>query len=98
MAEVEKKPRKQPPGGSRKGIPNKSTANAREAIARFVDGNADRLNDWLDQIEERDGPKAAFSCFTDLLEYHVPKLARHEHTGKDGGPMVVSATPVDANL
>lgn len=90
--------RKQPKGGSRKGRPNKSTTNAREAIARFVDGNADRLNDWLDQIEAKDGPKAAFNCFTDLLEYHVPKLARHEHTGKDGGPMVVSASPTDAQL
>lgn len=90
--------RKQPKGGSRKGIPNKSTANAREAIARFVDGNAGRLQEWLDQVAEKDGPKAAFACFTDLLEYHVPKLARHEHTGKDGGPMVVSASPTDANL
>lgn len=71
--------------GRPKGTPNKATANAREAIARFVDGNADRLNGWLDEIEQNDGPKAAFQCFTDLLEYHVPKLARHELTGKDGG-------------
>lgn len=70
--------RPQPKGGSRKGIPNKATANAREAIARFVDGNADRLNGWLDEIEAKDGPKAAFACFTDLLEYHVPKLSRAE--------------------
>lgn len=89
---------KQPRGGSRKGRPNKSTANAREAIARFVDGNADRLQEWLDQVAIKDGPKAAFTCFTDLLEYHVPKLARHEHTGKDGGPMVVSASATDERL
>lgn len=76
-----------PKGGSRKGIPNKATATAREAIARFVDGNADRLNSWLDQIEEQDGPKAAFQCFSDLLEYHVPKLARTEHVGEGGGPV-----------
>jgi hypothetical protein len=84
--------------GSRKGIPNKATANAREAIARFVDGNADRLNGWLDTIEDRDGPKAAFQCFTDLLEYHVPKLARHEHTGAGGGPVVIASTPADERL
>lgn len=71
--------------GRAKGVPNKATANAREAIGRFVDGNADRLNAWLDQIEEQDGPKAAFQCFTDLIEYHVPKLARTEHTGEGGG-------------
>ena len=73
-------------GGSRKGVPNKSTAQAREAIAMFVDGNADRLQGWLDQIAENEGPQAAFDCFTSLLEYHVPKLARIETTGKDGGP------------
>jgi hypothetical protein len=70
--------RPQPKGGSRKGVPNKATATAREAIARFVDGNSDKLQDWLDQIAQKDGPKAAFACFTDLLEYHVPKLSRAE--------------------
>lgn len=92
------KPRGGYKGGTRKGIPNKATANAREAIARFVDGNAERLNGWLELIEKQDGPKAAFQCFTDLLEYHVPKLARHEHTGKDGGPIVVAATAADERL
>lgn len=82
--------KRRPPGGSRKGIPNKATANARQAIAAFVDGNADRLNRWLDEIEEKDGPKAAFQCFSDLLEYHVPKLSRTELTGKDGGALQVN--------
>jgi hypothetical protein len=86
------------PRRSRKGIPNKATANAREAIARFVDGNSHRLNRWLDEIEQNDGPKAAFQCFTDLIEYHVPKLARHEHTGKDGGAIVVQAKQHDDTL
>jgi hypothetical protein len=73
-------------GGSRKGIPNKATAQAREAIARFVDGNADRLQGWLDEIAEEKGAQAAFECFSTLLEYHVPKLARTEMTGADGEP------------
>jgi len=73
-------------------LPNKSTANAREAITRFVDGNADRLQEWLDQIAVQDGPQAAFKCFSDLLEYHIPKLARSEVSGPDGGPQVVEAT------
>lgn len=38
------------PAGRPKGIPNKKTILAREAIAMFVDGNAHRLQDWLDQI------------------------------------------------
>lgn len=99
MATVSKSERKPPEKrGSRKGIPNKATANAREAIARFVDGNADRLNRWLDEIEEADGPKAAFQCFTDLIEYHVPKLARTEHVGDGGGPVRIIASMDDQNL
>lgn len=83
-------------GGSRKGIPNKATKNAREAIARFIDGNADRLQGWLDEIAEQEGPKAAFTCFADLLEYHVPKLSRAEHVGDGGGPLVVEIVRPDA--
>jgi hypothetical protein len=85
-------------GGSRKGVPNKSTATAREAIARFVDGNADRLNGWLDEVYMQDGPKAALQCFADFVEFHVPKLARTEHTGKDGGPMQIVASKEDQSL
>ena len=71
-------------GGRQAGTPNKATAAAREAIARFVDGNADRLQGWLDEIHAEKGAEAAFGCFTSLLEYHVPKLQRSEVTGKDG--------------
>ena len=32
------------------GSPNKATVDARKAIAQFVDGNAHRLTEWLDQV------------------------------------------------
>lgn len=76
-------------GGRAKGVPNKSTANAKEAIARFVDGNSGRLQEWLDQIAEQDGPKEAFKCFADVLEYHVPKLARTEVSGDPDKPLKI---------
>lgn len=79
-------------GGSRKGVPNKSTAQAREAIARFVDGNADRLQGWLDEIHREEGAAAAFRCFSDLVEYHVPKLARTEHVGDNDKPVALHIT------
>jgi hypothetical protein len=85
-------------GGRQTGTPNKATAAAREAIARFVDGNADRLQGWLDEIHRDRGAEAAFGCFTSLLEYHVPKLQRSEVTGKDGEAqrMVITwGKPVD---
>jgi len=34
------------------GSPNKATADARKAIGAFVDGNAHRLTEWLDQVAE----------------------------------------------
>lgn len=80
-----------------KGTPNRATAAAREAIAAFVDGNAGRLQGWLDNVangvQGDDGkwvvkpdPQRAFEMFQSVVEYHVPKLARTELTGADGGP------------
>ncbi len=99
---VQKSVRPQPKGGSRKGIPNKVTTEARQAIAAFVDGNAHRLTGWLDQVadgipkEGEDGfwlvpnPAKAFELFQSVVEYHIPKLARQEHVGEGGGPLVVN--------
>ena len=78
--------------GRPKGMKNKTTIAAKEAISRFVDGNADKLQGWLDEIAADQGPAAAFKCFSDLLEYHVPKLARTEVTGADGGPQELKIT------
>lgn len=76
--------------GRVKGVPNKATADARAAIALFVDTNASRLQGWLDSIasDPKKGPEVAYRCVLDLLEYHVPKLARTELTGKDGTELV----------
>ena len=75
--------------GRVKGTPNKATAQAREAIADFVDGNAHRLTGWLDQVAETN-PERAFQLFQSVIEYHVPKLARTDNTvtGADGGAIV----------
>ena len=74
--------------GRPKGATNKSTALAREAIARFVDGNAHKLEQWLDQVAQ-DNPAEAFKLYQSVVEYHIPKLARTDTTvsGVDGGPV-----------
>lgn len=82
------------------GSPNKATADARQAIASFVDGNAHRLTSWLDQVaqgvqnDEGDyvvppNPAKAFDMFQSVVEYHIPKLARMEHSGSDTNPVVI---------
>jgi hypothetical protein len=75
-------------GGRQKGTPNKSTASAREAIALFIEGNAYRLQIWLDEIAKKD-PKAAYDCVLDLMEYHVPKLARTEIASPEGSALSI---------
>lgn len=87
-------------GGRGKGTANKVTTDARAAIAAFVNQNAGRMQGWLDQIangspgDEEKGidptpgnPERAFAMLRDLIEYHVPKLGRTEHTGKDGAEL-----------
>jgi hypothetical protein len=94
-------------GGRTSGTPNKATNEARQAIASFVDGNAHRLTEWLDQVAngvkvvEMEGdepvekyvvppnPAKAFDMFQSVVEYHIPKLARMEHSGSDNQPLVI---------
>ena len=45
----------------------KVTVKTREAIQAFTDTNAHKLQIWLDEIHQKDGPKAAFECYTRLL-------------------------------
>lgn len=82
------------PNGRNKGVPNKATQQAREAIAMFVEGNVERLNGWLDAIADQ-SPKDAFDRFMSVVEYHVPKLQRTElqPLDKDGKPS--DAPPVN---
>lgn len=76
-------------GGRQAGTPNKATGAARLAFAQFVDNNADKLQQWLDDIatDEKLGPKVAFECLMQVAEFHVPKLARTEHVGENNGPI-----------
>jgi hypothetical protein len=37
-------------------------------------------------------PAKAFELFQSVVEYHVPKLARTEITGKDDGPVEMVVT------
>ena len=82
------------------GSPNKSTALAREAIAKFVDGNAHKMEEWLVQVangvKNEDNkfivlpnPEKAFGMLQSVMEYHLPKLARTEHTGDEDQPVKI---------
>jgi len=86
-------------GGRPPGTLNKKFNEAREAIGMFIDGNANQLQHWLDMVATGvpsikgdryiipPDPVRAFAMFHSVLEFHVPKLARSEITGPNGGPM-----------
>lgn len=83
-------------GGRRPGVGNKVTADARQAIALFVDNNAHRLESWLDAVANGDpekeikpNPVKAFELFTSVIEYHLPKMARTEISGDAENPVEV---------
>lgn len=74
-------------GGGRK-TPNRITTNMREAVSRLAIRNVDQVQGWLERVAER-SPARAIDLYLRLLEFHMPKLARTEVTGEDGGALVV---------
>lgn len=77
--------------GRPKGAVNKSTAIVREAIANLLERNAPSMDKWLNQVAAED-PYKALDLMNKLSEYHIPKLARTEVTGADGGPQEMKVT------
>jgi hypothetical protein len=69
--------------GRPKGAVNKSTAIVREAIANLLERNAPNMDKWLNEVAQ-DDPYKALDLMNKLSEYHIPKLARTEVTGRDG--------------
>lgn len=82
-------------GGSRMGKPNRATADVRAAIAIIAQKNVGKVQQWLEDIED---PAKRVGLFLDLCEYHIPKLARTEITGQDGGPVIIQAMLTDDTL
>lgn len=71
------------PKGRAKGVGNKNTEKVREAISRFADDTVEDFTKWIKDIAV-DDKKSAAELFLKAIEYHIPKLARTEHTGQDG--------------
>jgi hypothetical protein len=88
-------------GGSRKGVPNKTSQEFRETVRALLDANSGNVQRWLTLVAEGDGtdtlppdPARALDLMAKLAEYAAPKLGRIEHTGAEGkalpaGPTIV---------
>jgi hypothetical protein len=55
------------------GAPNLITRNIREALRALAEGNADRVQSWLDSVAEKD-PAEALRLWLGLLRYVTPTL------------------------
>ena len=86
-----------------KGALNVSTEQVRRAISELLTLSAPKMIAWLQTVAEGDedkGIKADPGKAVDLIlkaaEYHIPKLARTEMSGPDGGavPHTVTITHI----
>lgn len=90
-------------GGRQPGSLNKATVEFRQTVQKVLEENASNVGKWLTMVAEGDGenkpdPGKALDLMAKLAEFAAPKLARTEVTGKDGGPVVIAASPLDERL
>lgn len=62
---------------SRKGTPNKTTKELRNAFQYFVENNVTQFQDWIERVAENN-PAKAIELVSSLGEYILPKLSRTE--------------------
>jgi hypothetical protein len=74
------------PSGRPVGATSEQTKKMKAAFGYLIEGNLDRMTEWLDQIAEQD-PKAAMDIIIRLSERFVPKLSQQQLTNGDGGDL-----------
>ncbi|MFZ9650077.1 MAG: hypothetical protein ACO29C_08295, partial [Fluviibacter sp.] len=76
-------------------------------LDQIAEGVPKRRLDTGDVITNSDGsvswekppdPKGAFDAMQSVIEYHIPKLARVEQTGADGGPITHASLVANLDL
>ena len=66
-------------------------------MALFAEGNVHKFEEWINSVAEgaegrQPDPGKAADLFLKAIEYHIPKLARTEHTGENSGPVEMKIT------
>jgi hypothetical protein len=81
------------------------TQEFRDTVRQLLEDNAENVGRWLTLVAEGDGtdkgqpdPAKALDLLAKLAEFAAPKLNRTEHTGENGGPVRVIASPKDMRL
>ena len=98
---------RQKTGGRKAGVPNKATAEAREAVKALLDANLPYLQTWLYNTAEGlfddetgkwivpPNPGKACDIVQNMVEYAVPKLARTELVGDKDQPVSIQIAWAD---
>ncbi len=78
--------------GRPKGVPNKATTTFRETVTKLLEGNAENVAVWLEQVAtgshgKDPAPEKALDLLAKLAEYAAPKLSRTEVVGDANQPM-----------
>lgn len=71
------------------GVPNKVTIEVKQAIAAFTSNNAEKLDQWLNEVDD---PAKRLDLYFKALEYTMPKLARTEVAGDQKQPIKHTVT------
>lgn len=79
-------------GGKKKGQQNRATTDFKDAVNRLLDYATPHMVEWLGLVAQED-PAKALDHVHKFAEYAHPKLARTEHTGKDGKDLYASMSP-----
>jgi hypothetical protein len=66
--------------GRKKGIPNKTTQDFKEAVIKLLESCQNEMIQWLKEIDD---PKDRFDVIAKISEFAYPKLARTDHTSGD---------------
>lgn len=82
-------PPKRKRGGRVRGAPNKITRDVRETVRLFVNARTVEELESLWVRVKRSDPERALGVLLRALEYYVPKVAKVEITGSQGGPVVI---------
>ncbi len=75
------------------GSVNKATKTFRETINTLLEGNAENVSIWLDQVATGNGdpdkadPAKALDLLAKLAEFAAPKLSRAEVAGDPDAPL-----------
>tara|TARA_R110000796_G_scaffold90406_1_gene194243 strand:+ start:401 stop:688 length:288 start_codon:yes stop_codon:yes gene_type:complete len=81
---------------SRKGIPNKTTQEIRDAFQMLIENNQDKMQSWLTETA-MDEPARALEIILKMSEFIVPKLSRTDVTAEvNDKSIIINLNPINA--